>query len=222
MGVGHFGLAITFKKVEPRLSLVTLTLAALFVDLLWVIFVMLGLEQVRIVPGYTAASPLEFVSYPLSHSLVAAFSWAAVLGAVYYAWPTRDTTHHTRRTLIVMFLVASHWLLDVASHTPDVPLAGDDSTKLGLGLWRSVPATLAVEIGMLAVGLALLIIWPPKRYQPRTWRLLLVGLIFAVMEVASVLGPPPPSVRALTLGTLAAIPVIILLTLWADRPVKTG
>lgn len=222
MGVGHYGLAIAFKKVEPRLSLVTLTVAAQFVDLLWLIFVSLGVEQVRIVPGYTAASPLEFVSYPLSHSLVAAVVWAGLVGAVYYAWPTRDTAHHTRRTMIVMFLVASHWLLDVVAHIPDVPLAGNDSLKLGLGLWRSVPATLAVEIGMLAVGLGLVILWPPKRYHPRTWRLLLIGLIFAVMEVASVLGPPPPSVRAVTLGTLAAIPVIILLTYWADRPAKTA
>jgi hypothetical protein len=222
MGVGHYGIAIAFKRVEPRLSLVALTVAAQFVDLLWLIFVSLGVEQVRIVPGYTAASPFEFISYPLSHSLVAAVIWAALVGAVYYSWPTRDTAHHTRRTMILMFLVASHWLLDVVAHVPDVPLAGNDSLKLGLGLWRSVPATLAVEVGMVAVGLGLLILWPPKRYQPRTWRLLVFGLILAALEVLSVLAPPPPSVRAATLGTLAVIPIFILLTIWADRPLKTG
>jgi len=222
MGVGHYGIAIAFKRVEPRLSLVTLTVAAQFVDLLWLIFVSLGVEQVRIVPGYTAASPFEFISYPLSHSLVGAVIWAGLVGAVYYSWPTRDTTHHTKRTMIVMFLVASHWLLDVVAHVPDVPLAGNDSLKLGLGLWRSVPATLAVEIGMVAVGIGLLILWPPKRYQPRRWRLLVFGLILAAMEVLSVYAPPPPSVRAATLGTLAVIPIFILLTIWADRPLKTG
>jgi hypothetical protein len=124
--------------------------------------------------------------------------------------------------MIVMFLVASHWLLDVVSHVPDVPLAGNDSLKLGLGLWRSIPATLVVEIGILAVGLGLLILWPPKRYQPRTWRLLLIGLIFSAVEVASVLGPPPPSVRAITLSSMAFIPIFLLIAYWADRPVKTG
>ncbi len=222
MFIGHYGMAIVLKRAEPRLSLFTLTVAALFVDLLWLIFIALGVEQMRIVPGYLAASQFEFVSYPLSHSLVAAVVWAAVVGAIYYSWPTKDTAHHTKRTLILMFLVASHWLLDVAVHAPDLPLAGNDSTKLGLGIWKSIPATLAVEGGIVALGLGLLILWPPKRYQPRSLRLLVLGLVLTALEVVSIYAPPPPSLTAVMMGMVVTAPLLFLLIAWADRPLKTG
>ena len=50
--------------------------------------------------------------------------------------------------------VLSHWLLDFLTHRPDLPL-WPDATRVGLGLWNSVPATLAMEIGLFVCGILL-------------------------------------------------------------------
>ena len=51
MFIGHFGVALAAKKVAPRTSLGTLILAAQFLDFLWPVLLLLGLEHVRIAPG---------------------------------------------------------------------------------------------------------------------------------------------------------------------------
>jgi hypothetical protein len=84
MFLGHFGLAFAAKKAAPKPSLGTLVLAAQFADLLWPVLLLLGLERMRIVPGLLAASPFDFTSYPISHSLVAQLGWGALLGFIYF------------------------------------------------------------------------------------------------------------------------------------------
>ena len=144
MFLGHYGAAYALKRVEPRVSLGTLFLSVTLVDTMWGLFLLTGWEQARIFPGLTPVTPIEFTRYPLSHSLVAAFAWALFVAAVVYTWPTRDTSkHHWLKALVAGIAVASHWFLDLIVHIPDLPLAGDTSTKLGFGLWRSLPATLA-------------------------------------------------------------------------------
>ena len=117
MFVGHFGVALAAKKVAPRPSLGTLTLAALLADGISAIFLLLGWEKVEIHPGITAVSPLEFVSYPYSHSLVAGVFWAALVAGAYYL-RRRDR----RGALWLAALVLSHWILDFISHGPDMPV----------------------------------------------------------------------------------------------------
>ncbi len=84
MFIGHFGVALAAKKIAPRTSLGTLILSAQFLDLLWPIFLLSGLEHVRIAPGITKMSPLEFTDYPYSHSLMMTLLWSVVVGGVYY------------------------------------------------------------------------------------------------------------------------------------------
>jgi hypothetical protein len=50
-------------------------------------------------------------------------------------------------------LALSHWLLDAASHRPDLPVWPSGGPLVGLGLWNSLPWTLAVEVGLFAAGL---------------------------------------------------------------------
>ena len=64
MFIGHFGAGFGAKAVARKVSLGTLLLAAQFIDLLWPTFILLGVEQVRIVPGATAVTPLLFEHYP--------------------------------------------------------------------------------------------------------------------------------------------------------------
>ena len=124
MFIGHYGMAFALKRAEPKLSLGTLFLAVQLVDVAWGATILLGWERVVISPGWTAASPLQFVSYPITHSLLAAGLWAAAAAVAWYTWPTRDTSRHGRAALVVALAVASHWFLDAVVHVPDLPLAG--------------------------------------------------------------------------------------------------
>src|ERR1051326_8877084 len=80
MLIGHFAVALGAKKAAPKTSFGTLLLAAQLPDLIWPVFLILGWEHVQIAPGITAVNPLEFVSYPFTHSLLADFGWAFVQG----------------------------------------------------------------------------------------------------------------------------------------------
>ena len=132
MFLGHFGAALALKRAEPKLSLGTLFLAAQLADLLWGGFLLLGWERVRIDPGYTAVTPLQFIDYPITHSLVGALAWSLVAAAAYYSWPTRDTSRHWQASAIVAVAVFSHFPLDVLVHVPDLTIACGETTRLGL------------------------------------------------------------------------------------------
>src|SRR4051812_46150446 len=117
MFIGHFGVAMAAKRVAPAASLGTLVLAAQLVDLIWPAMLLLGIEQVRIDPGITRVTPLDFVHYPYTHSLVASLAWGALLALVYGA-----SRKDWRTALWLAVLVVSHWVLDAIVHRPDLPL----------------------------------------------------------------------------------------------------
>lgn len=137
MFLGHFGVALAAKKAARKASLGTLVLAAQLADLLWPIFLLFGWEQVRIAPGNTRVTPLEFTSYPYSHSLVAQLLWGLAIGIVYFAF-RRDA----RSALVLAVIVPSHWVLDYVAHRPDMPIL-PDGARYGLGMWNSLPLTCA-------------------------------------------------------------------------------
>jgi membrane-bound metal-dependent hydrolase YbcI (DUF457 family) len=192
MFIGHFGLGFAAKRVAPRLSLGTAFLAAQFLDLLWPTFLLLGLESVRVAPGATAVTPLVFEHYPISHSLAAAIAWGLALAAV-YSFRYRSV----RNALVIAFLVVSHWLLDALVHAPDLPLLPGFDTRIGLGLWNSKAATIAVEIPLFAAGVWLYA--KSTRAADKAGRYGLVGLVgfLALIHFGNLFGPPPPDVTAI-------------------------
>ena len=205
MFIGHYAVGLAAKRLEPSLSLPVLLAAPQVLDLLWPVFVLLGIEHVEIAPGDTAFTPLRFASYPWSHSLVMAIIWGVAFGAI-----VRARGGSLRGAVIVAALVVSHWVLDVASHRPDMPLWPGGGPLLGLGLWRSVPATLLVEIGMYAAGVALYARTTRSKDRTGTWAFVgLVAFLF-VAYIGNVLGPPPPSATAVAVSALA----LWLIPLW--------
>jgi hypothetical protein len=217
MFLGHYGVALALKRAEPKLSLGTLFLAAQLADLLWGAFVLLGWEHARIVPGYTAVTPLAFLDYPISHSLVAAIAWGIVAAALYYSWPTRDTARHWQAAAIVGVAVFSHYPLDVLVHIPDLPIAGNDSPKLGLGLWNNSVATMAAEALLLGIGLALYVTLRSHRHPVRVGRLATVVLVLVGTYVATLYGPLPPSMTMVAISGMVFYLVAAILAAWADR-----
>ncbi|HZS40787.1 MAG TPA: hypothetical protein VFF06_28335 [Polyangia bacterium] len=196
MFLGHYAVALAAKRAAPRTSLGTLFFAAQFLDLLWPVLLLAGVEHVRIAPGITRFTPLDFYDYPISHSLAAALVWSLVVGGGYFAL-RRDR----RAAAIVGALVASHWLLDLVMHRPDLPLLpGGDVKTVGLGLWRSVPLTLALELGLFAAGVAIYLRATARAGSIGLWAMLAL-LVAAYLGAA--FGPPPPSESALAVSALA-------------------
>src|SRR6185503_12636442 len=107
MFIGHFALSFAAKRAVPRVNLATLFAAAALPDLIWPVLVAAGVEQVRIDPGNTAFTPLAFVSYPWSHSLLMVGIWAVGFAALH-----RSRTRYAAAFPVLAALVVSHWVLD--------------------------------------------------------------------------------------------------------------
>ncbi len=212
MFIGHFAVGFAAKRAVPTVSLGSLFLACQLADLLWPNFVLLGLEKVEIDPGNTAFTPLSFVSYPYSHSLLALLGWGLAFAVLCKVVRRRAWSTVAALTAVVL----SHWVLDVVSHRPDMPVTLSGPERLGLGLWNSVPATVAVEMALLAVGVFLYTRATVARDRTGTVALwLLVGFLLAI-NFANLFGPPPPSDTAVA-WTAQAMWLLVAWGYWIDR-----
>jgi hypothetical protein len=209
--IGHFAVAFAAKRAAPRTSLGVLVAATAFLDLLWPVMLLAGLEVVRIDPGNTPYTPLDFVSYPWSHSALLAACWAALFGGAVWLL-TRDRAG----AWVSGLLVASHWVLDLASHRADLPL-WPGGPKVGLGLWYSVPATIAVESAMFVAGVWIYAAATRARDGIGRWAFAGFVAFFAVMEATSAQGEAPPSVVAIAIVGLAAAVILVPWAWWFDR-----
>lgn len=209
MFVGHFAVAFAAKRAAPTVSLGTWFIACELVDLLWPVFLLLGIETVRIVPGITAFTPLDLEYYPWTHSLLMCAVWAIGVAALYWA----------RQRVAAMLLgvvVLSHWFLDAIVHRPDLPLAPGSDVKIGFGLWNSVPGTLVLELGLFAVGLGLYI--GGSQALDRIGRVGLWALVVLLLAAyaGAAFGPPPPSVAAIAWAGLLGGATTAVLGYWVD------
>ena len=207
MFLGHYGLAFGAKRYAPAVSLGWLVFAVQLLDEIWPIFLLLGFEQVRITPGLMAANSLDFVSYPFSHSLVAAIGWGLIVGASYYALKHAKGGYFAvervrSHAVILGLLVVSHWFLDLPMHRPDLPLMPGLSTKVGFGLWNSIPISLAVELILFGTGLVLYLRSTRARDRAGSVGLWAMVAFLLIAYVAGTFAPPPGSERALALGGL--------------------
>jgi len=189
--IGHFALGLAAKRAAPATSLATLFAAAQLIDLAWPLLLLAGIERVRIDPGNTAFTPLDFESYPWTHSLLMVAVWAVLFAAV-LLW--RGGTR--RAALVVGGLVLSHWVLDFVTHRPDLPLA-PGATKVGLGLWNSVPATMIVEGALFAGGVWLYATGTRALNRKGAIALWALVAFLVLVYLGNVFGSPPPSAQAI-------------------------
>jgi len=218
--IGHFALGFAAKRAAPRVSLAVLFAAAQLADTLWPALVAVGAEQERIVPGDTPFTPLEFISYPYSHSLVLLVVWG-VLFALAYRAALRSSGAPTAASpsggtlAILAALVVSHWLLDYVTHRPDMPLY-PGGPRFGLGLWYSIPATIVVESTLFAIA-----VWMYARAtRPGDaigrWAFVALVALLAAAYVGNILGGAPPSVSAIWIAGLLGAALTFALSWWAD------
>jgi hypothetical protein len=191
MFVGHLAVALAAKRRAPSVNLGWLMAGVTGLDLVWPVLVLAGVEHVRIVPGATAFTPLVFDSYPWSHSLVMACVWGLVLAGL-ARWRTAAPV-----TGLLVALVVSHWVLDFATHAPDMPLWPGPSPKFGLGLWNSIPGTLLIEGAMWIAGLAIFLRMPGRLTTGAKIALWSLVVVCTAMWASGPWGPVPPSEQAL-------------------------
>lgn len=210
MFVGHLAVALAAKSASPRTPLSWLVGASFGLDLLWPVLLLAGLEVVRVDPGNTAFTPLDFESYPWSHSLVMVAVWALLAGAL--AW--RRLGARSAGVLVGVVLV-SHWLLDVVSHRPDLPL-WPGGPKMGFGLWNSISATLLVEGALFVIGVELYRRRTVARDAVGRWALAGLVALTGVIWISGPWSPPPPGAQA-----IASVGLALWLFLpwagWIDR-----
>ncbi|HJZ72374.1 MAG TPA: hypothetical protein VKE51_11590 [Vicinamibacterales bacterium] len=212
MFIGHFALAFGAKRVTPTVSLGLLFAACQLADLLWPTLVLFGMERVAVQPGVTVVTPLDFVSYPYSHSLLTLSIWGIALGGLYVA--VRRAPLAAGVTLAL--LVVSHWPLDVLTHRPDMPVTPTGTMHVGLGLWNSFWGTFVVETAMFAAGVALYLRTTHARSRAGVIVLWSLVAFLLLTYVGNLFGPPPPSTTVVA-WSAQAIWLLVAWAWWADR-----
>ena len=198
MFIGHYGPSFAGKVAKPAIPLWVLFLSVQLVDIAWSILVLLGIEKLRIVPGFTATNPLDLYYMPFTHSLPGAALWSVGAALVYRAiWRTQGWP----ASAIVGGAVFSHWILDLVVHRPDLALF-DDSHKVGLGLWNYPATAFALEIALLFGGIALYLRATRPKDEIGRYGMLVFGIVAVVIQAYVFFGPPPVSDTAMALTAL--------------------
>jgi membrane-bound metal-dependent hydrolase YbcI (DUF457 family) len=211
MFIGHYALALAAKRAAPRTSLGTLFLAVQLADMLWPVFLLLGWEQAHLVPGPNPFLILWLDSIPISHSLLTLIAWGVLFAAVY-----RMRTGYAKGAIVVALAVVSHWVLDVVTHRPDMPLY-PGGPKLGLGLWNSVAGTVIIEVVMFAAGTWIYLRTTRARDAVGRYGLGALLTLLALSYGGSLLGGAPPSMRAIEIGGIIFGWLFVVWAAWGDK-----
>ncbi len=205
MFIGHYAVGFASKRFAPRSSLAALIAAPLLLDLLWPIFLLLGIEHVRIQPQNLPFLRLDLYDYPWSHSLLMSLVWSVLYGGGYWLF-----TRYPRGAIVVGVGVFSHWLCDFIVHRPDMPLY-PGGPKVGLGIWYSTEGTIAIEAILFIIGLGIYL--RTTRALDRIGAIALWAFVavLLVLYVSSIVGPAPPDWKTLAWAANASW----LLVLWA-------
>lgn len=211
MFIGHFAAAFAAKKADRKLSLGATFVAAQWLDLLWPVLLLTGIEHAEITTDAAAPLPLQFTDYPVSHSLLAVAGWSLLMGFLCYLLVRRR-----KAAILIAALVLSHWVLDWLVHVPDLPLSPFTDAKEGLGLWNNRLLSLALELVLFATGVYLYTTSTRavnKKGSIGLWSLIIFLLVIHIMNT---FGPPPPSVTAVAVTGLSQW-ILVLWAWWADK-----
>ena len=216
MFVGHYGVSFACKGVKRRLPLWLLFFAVQFVDILWSILILLGIEKVRIVPGITATNPFDLYYMPYTHSLVAAAAWSALVFLGYRLSISQGYASRNRPALFLALAVFSHWILDLLVHRPDLPLY-DNTHKLGLGLWNYPMPTFALEAAILFGGMWIYMRSTRSGSLVGKYGMPIFGIVLLMVHWILFFGAPPGSANAAAVLLLVLYLGFAAVAAWLER-----
>lgn len=211
MFLAHFAVAMAAKKLTPKTNLGLLFIGGQFLDLLWPFFLLLGVERMAVDPGNTVLTPLDFYDYPFSHGLLSVTIMSLAVGVITFVL-RRDR----REATVLAALVASHWVLDLLVHRPDLPIVGNDSAKLGLGLWNEPVIAILLEALFFATGLYVYYSGSKAKDRTGTYVPAINFVMLALIYIANIMGPPPPNEMAVAISALG-LWLFVGLAAWGDN-----
>lgn len=213
MFIGHFGLSLAAKKVAPKVSLATLFIATQFVDIVWPLLLVLHVEKVRLVPGYTESNSYDFLYYPYTHSLLMGLVWGIIAGGVYWLFK-KDR----QGAIIVGLGVLSHWFLDLVVHVADLPLSPFSDYKVGFGLWNHMVLTLVIETVIFLTGTYLYATSTQAKNKVGKWGFVTLIVLLLAIYLSNAFGPTPPdSPMIVFVSCTILMGVLVALAYWVDR-----
>ncbi len=213
MFVGHYGPSFAAKALKQSIPLWILFIAVQWVDVMWSVLVLLGIEKIRIVPGITATNPLDLYYMPYTHSLLAAILWSLGAAVAYRAIPKLGSWVTAG---IVRAAVFSHWVLDLLVHRPDLPLY-DDTLKVGLGLWNYPVFAFALEAALLFGGMYLYVRNTRSVARGGRYGMWIFGIAMLGIQSIVFFGPPPVSDKAAAVMALVSYAVFAGVAYWLER-----
>jgi hypothetical protein len=210
--VGHVAVGLFTRSRRPELSAGTYVFAAVAADLLAFAFVLAGVERIEFLDGRGAGRYFHPLEISFSHSLAANLAWGAVLSGVLLAIGRSRLAAVTAGLVVV-----SHWVLDVISHPPDMPLSPGVASRWGLGLWTSVPATVLLEGGLWLVALVAFVRCRDALPRLRQIALWLGAALITIVWIGNIAGPPPSNPASAPIGSLILFTTIVAWAYWVDR-----
>jgi membrane-bound metal-dependent hydrolase YbcI (DUF457 family) len=210
--VGHYGVSFLAKEHRQEIPLWLLFIAVQLIDVFWAIFVLFGIEKVRIVPGYTASSPLDLYYMPYTHSLLGAALWSIAFGAIcvfIYRW-------NRAAGVIVGLAVFSHWILDLFVHRPDLALY-DSHMKMGFGLWNYKWLEFILEVLFLCIGIYIYMRSTSANGNIGRYGFIVFAVVLLAIQASQFYTPPPPSGNAVAMSALFAYILFAGIAAWLER-----
>ena len=216
MFAGHYAVSFLVKKAESKLPLWILFLATQLLDILWAIFVLLGIERYRITPGITASLPLDLYYMPYTHSLAAAVAWSAVVFALCRWVIPLSGLRSNRSARFLALAVFSHWVLDLVVHRPDLPLY-DNAYKVGFGLWNYPVIALLLESALLFGAIWLYLHATASTSFAGRYGMMFFGLAILALHCLLLWGPLPPSTTAGAIRLGALYLILAAAAYWLEK-----
>jgi hypothetical protein len=210
MLVGHFAVSLLGKRIEPKLSVGTLMFAAMLPDVLWCVFMIAGFERIQVAAG--GRFKLEAIEIAYSHSLLTGVVWGGLLALFFMSrrWDKRGA-------LILFGAVLSHWIIDVISHPPDMSLAPGMHSRLGFGLWNSIPATLVVEGGLWILAIVVYLRATRARSRASLIIFWLPVLFLTLAWYGNIAGPAPTDPSSIRFTSLIFFLLTVAWAYWLNR-----
>ena len=217
MFVGHYSVAFACRTERNKIPLWVLFIAVQFLDYIWATLVLLGIEKLRVIKGFTAGSMLDSYFHPYSHSLITALIWSVVAALIYKTVCGRYGRHYTRSApLIIGLAVFSHWILDLIAHPRDLAIY-DNTWKVGFGLWNYRDPEFALEIALLAGGI---ILYVARNTTPaiRKTAVIVFGLTLVIVQIGDTYVPRTPLTdKATVIGVWVFYTLFVLIAFAVEK-----
>jgi hypothetical protein len=221
MFVGHYSVAFAAKSERNKIPLWILFVAVQFLDYIWATLVLLGVEKLRVIKGFTAGSMLDSYFHPYSHSLITAILWSSVAAIACKPLCSRLGFAYTKAAaLIVGVAVFSHWILDLIAHPCDLPIY-DNTWKVGFGLWNYRDPEFSLEIALLAIGIMLYLARNVLSTARKT-AVIVFGAVLVVVQVGDTyVSRTPLSDKATAMGVWIFYTFFVVITFFLENVRKS-